>query len=212
MASRAPLAFAAGRSSAAANKHEARRLDTRAGLLNAARQLIAEGRFYSCSVDQLAQTAGMSRSAFYLNFPNKRALLDALQEDMAAWYIRQYRKLDPSVGRSEDSVMDWLQNFIRGFSAAKGPISLLTLREQGLLQIGTRVRGEAVLMMGAQMPGFQLVGDDGLIDNERRLEMLMLVFLIEKVCAYLIFESGEEPEPALRILARQFLDVLNKKR
>lgn len=212
MAAPASLEAEAGVHSAAASKHETRRLDTRAGILNAARGLIAEGRFYGCSVDQLAQTAGVSRSAFYLNFPNKQAVLDALQEDMAAWYLRQYRKLDPSVSRSEEAVVNWLRNFIRGFSAAKGPISMLTLREEGLLQIGTRVRGEAILVMGAQIPQFQLVGEDGLIDNERRLEMLMLVFLIEKVCAYLTMDSAEEPELALRILARQFLGILNRTR
>src|SRR5262245_28028837 len=94
------------------NKHTARRLETRAGLLRVARRMLDEGRLTSCSVDEICQAAKISRAGFYLHFPNKSALLDALLQEMGDWYLRQFRKLDAHAAATEDGLVAWLRNWV----------------------------------------------------------------------------------------------------
>ena len=59
---------------------EESRAQTRAHLLDAAKQLFARQGFEGTSVDQIAEAAGFTRGAFYSNFEDKQALLIALIE------------------------------------------------------------------------------------------------------------------------------------
>jgi TetR/AcrR family transcriptional regulator, ethionamide resistance regulator len=67
-----------GFTSAAATKRAHRRDEVGAQLENATRELLADGHsFGDLSVDKLAAAAGISRSTFYLYFPDKADLLRA---------------------------------------------------------------------------------------------------------------------------------------
>jgi len=59
-----------------------RRSGTRAALLAAARDLFTARGFAQTSVSEVARTAGVSNGALYHLFPDKRALMAALFEDM----------------------------------------------------------------------------------------------------------------------------------
>jgi len=196
------------RPQAAANKHTARRLETSATLLEAARRLIGEGRWSNCSVDDICQVAGISRAAFYLHFSNKAALLSALQEENCGWYVRQFRKLDAATAATEAGLVAWFRHFVRGFEAAKHSILLFTAHEFGLSSVGARRRGEAVLILGGQVPTFRLVREDGGIDEERRIGLLLLVFQVEQLSLHLVLNAPSDGELALRVLARQFLNFM----
>jgi AcrR family transcriptional regulator len=152
--------------------------------------------------------AGISRAAFYLHFPNKDAMLDVLQEEMGDWYLRQYKKLDAKTAASKAGVVEWLRNFVRGFGAAKHAIVLVTRQENGrerLRSQAVRRRGEAVLALGAQVPAFRLVGEDGRIDEERRIRLLLLIFQVEQLCQYLVFDAPSEGDFPLEVLAEEFV-------
>jgi AcrR family transcriptional regulator len=185
-----------------ANKHTARRLETHAGLLEAARQMIREGRLASCSIDELCQVASVSRAAFYLHFPHKTALIEVLVDEMHDWYVGQFRKFDAVTASSEDNIVNWLQHFMRGFEAAKHSILLFNSRGSGMPNLSARRRGEAVLLLGGQVPAFRQVRDDGSIDDERRLGVLLLIFQIEQLCLHLVLDRPGNEERALRVLAR----------
>lgn len=64
---------------------EDRRAATRAKILAAARELLAAGEPMAVmTVARVAQEAGVSRATFYLHFPDKRELTDALARDLFA--------------------------------------------------------------------------------------------------------------------------------
>jgi AcrR family transcriptional regulator len=191
------------------NKHTARRLETRSGLLRVARQLLDQGRLESCSVDQICQAAGISRAGFYLHFANKAALLDAMLEEMGDWYLRQFRKLTPRTAATEEGLIDWLRHMVRGLKISRHAIQLFATREFSALKgQGMRRRREAVLLLGRQVPGFRLMLPDGGVDEERRLGLLLLVFQTEALCNYVAFDAPEETELGLRGLARQYLTFM----
>jgi AcrR family transcriptional regulator len=191
-----------------ANKHTARRLETRASLLKAARDLIDKGRLTSFAVDEVCRLAGVSRAGFYLHFSGKPALLDALQQEMSDWYVRQFRKLDAETAATEDGLVGWLTNFARGFTGSRPSILLFTAREDGMPGLGARSRGEAILILGGQVPAFRLVKDDGGIDEERRIGLLLLVFQLEQLCLHLALDAPSDAALHLRVLARQFLHFM----
>jgi AcrR family transcriptional regulator len=187
------------------SKHAIRRQGTRNSFLEAARQLIGEGRLASFSVDDVCQIAGISRTGFYLHFNGKSALLDALRDGMGEWYVRQFRKLDSASACSEEGLVAWICGFVRGFKGAKQTVLLFPGRDEGGAGIGARVRGEAVLALGVQVPAFGLIKSDGTVDEERRIELLLLVFQIEQVALHLALDAPANEEMYVRVLARQFL-------
>lgn len=64
---------------------EDRRAATRAKILVAARELLEAGEPMAVmTVARVAQEAGVSRATFYLHFPDKRELTDALARDLFA--------------------------------------------------------------------------------------------------------------------------------
>lgn len=66
---------------------EDRRAATREKILSAARELLTAGEPMAVmTVAKVAQAAGVSRATFYLHFPDKRELTDALARDLfASW-------------------------------------------------------------------------------------------------------------------------------
>jgi AcrR family transcriptional regulator len=67
---------------------EARKAKTRAALVDAATRLFARRGLEATSLDEVALAAGYTKGAIYANFPNKRALIDAVVE-------RHVVQLDP---------------------------------------------------------------------------------------------------------------------
>lgn len=64
---------------------EDRRAATRARILDAARQLLTAGEPMAVmTVARVAEAAGVSRATFYLHFPDKRELTDALARELFA--------------------------------------------------------------------------------------------------------------------------------
>jgi AcrR family transcriptional regulator len=190
------------------SKHAIRRRETRARFLRAARELISQGRLATFSVDDVCQIAGVSRTGFYLHFNGKSELLDSLQKEMGEWYVRQFRKLDCARAVTEEGVIEWIEGFIRGFRGTKQTVLLFPSREDGVPGIRARVRGEAVLALGSQIPAFGLIKSDGSVDEERRIELLLLVFQIEQVALHLALDAPSNSDLYIRVLARHFLRLI----
>lgn len=55
-----------------------RSLDTRARIMAAVRELLAEGTFHSCTVEQVAERAGVSRATLYQHFRSRLELVDEM--------------------------------------------------------------------------------------------------------------------------------------
>lgn len=69
---------ATGRQKRAGDEHDA----TRRRVLDAARALLAEGRFQTATMEEIAEAAGLSRAGLYLHFRSRGALIDAICETL----------------------------------------------------------------------------------------------------------------------------------
>ncbi|HLB76660.1 MAG TPA: TetR/AcrR family transcriptional regulator [Candidatus Dormibacteraeota bacterium] len=61
----------------------------RGQLLDAARRVFERHGYHATTVSQIVQAAGLSQGAFYLYFPDKKAIFAALQEEMATLLRRR---------------------------------------------------------------------------------------------------------------------------
>ncbi len=73
----------------------------RGQLLDAARRVFERQGYHAATVSDIVQAAGLSQGAFYLYFPDKKAIFAALQEEMATllrrriyWATREHQ--DPA--------------------------------------------------------------------------------------------------------------------
>src|SRR5437868_5806803 len=56
---------------------------TRARIMSAVRDLLAEGTFHECTVEQVADRAGVSRATVYQHFRSRLQLVDAICDTFA---------------------------------------------------------------------------------------------------------------------------------
>ena len=192
------------------NKHASRRLETRNSLLAAARQLVDAGRLSTFTVEDVCAIAGISRAGFYLHFAGKAALLDAQQQQVGDWYVRQFRKLDRAVVADEDLMLAWLKRFAGRFGDARHGVQLFNGRRDEPDGLGSNFRDEAFRAIGEQLPESGLLRDDGTFDAERRIEALLLLFQLERLSIHLAIHRPTDAELHLRILARHFRAVLGR--
>src|SRR2546428_14142202 len=66
-----------------------RQWSRRGQLLDAARRVFERHGYHATTVSQIVQAAGLSQGAFYLYFPDKKAIFAALQEEMATLLRRR---------------------------------------------------------------------------------------------------------------------------
>jgi len=188
-----------------------RRLKTRAALLSAARKLIDHGHVNSISVDDLCQEADISRAAFYLHFPNKDALLRAVQQEMVDWYMRHLLKLDETAASSVEGIFAWLSDLIAGSRKAANAILLLTDRSRALVDWNASLRDDMVHALAARVPQFRILHEDGQVDEERKIRLLLLLFQVEQLGGYLAIDAPEEGDLPVWVLARQFMALIDER-
>src|SRR4051794_17709102 len=55
---------------------------TRARIVSAVRELLSEGAFHECTMEEVAERAGVSRATLYQHFPSRFELIDATCDTM----------------------------------------------------------------------------------------------------------------------------------
>ena len=89
----------------------ARRQEVEASLLEATEALLEEGNAYSdLGVERIARRAGISRTAFYFYFADKRELLMRLTEDVNALILEQASLWWEREGAPDERVRQALEN------------------------------------------------------------------------------------------------------
>ena len=128
---------------------------TRAALLSATRELLAQGR--NASVEEAAEAAGVSRATAYRYFPNQRALLVAAHPEIEATALLgedppadPHERLDATIGELIRLTIDTepeLRTMLR-LSLEPGPKDELLLRQ------GRAIGwiGEALAPLRGQLP------------------------------------------------------------
>ena len=92
---------------------EQKKAQTRDALLGAAHRLFAAKGFEATTVDEVASTAGFTRGAFYANFGNKEAVMEAL---IARGFSGDLEAIDPIEGVADVRTMkEEYQEYSRRF-------------------------------------------------------------------------------------------------
>jgi AcrR family transcriptional regulator len=89
----------------------AKRAAVQAALLSAASEILESGATYAdLSIEGIARRAGLSRTAFYFYFADKRELLMALAEDVSARFYAQAERWFSGAGSPPDEIREALAN------------------------------------------------------------------------------------------------------
>ena len=191
---------------------EQRRL-SRQRLLDAARELCAEGRFLSCAVADIADKAGLSRAGFYLHFRSKEDLLNAVMSEQLDWYVNQHNTVTEKKVSTTEGIVGWLKQFVEGFRNA-GELLLqfwmasptrVVLRQQQ----ANRIKG--VEALGHRIPALRMFRQDGSIDADRQRRVLLFVYQLEQACMNIAYDDDEqEAEETLQALAGNFQHLMRE--
>jgi AcrR family transcriptional regulator len=135
-----------------------RRENTRARLLEAARDVFAEKGVKRVTVDELVGAAGFTRGAFYSNFSSIEEVFFAVFEDQAEQMLAAVRAAIESVPAGEFSldsigvILESLHPFGRQWYLIHTEFVLLALRNNEARQVladhSTRLRSELVEVIG----------------------------------------------------------------
>jgi AcrR family transcriptional regulator len=191
---------------AAAGRAGQRRI-SRMRLIDAARALCAEGRFLSCSVADIADSAELSRAGFYLHFKSKQDLLDAVLSDQLDWYVNQYNTVTESRVSTRAGVIGWFRQFVEGFRNAGelfDHFSMATPTEVMIRQQqANRIR--AVEALGHRIAALRMFRPDGSLDLDRRRRVLVFAYQLEQVCMNAGYsEDRDDADATLEVLAENF--------
>ncbi len=83
----------------------------RGELLEAARQVFERDGYHAAAVSSIVQSAGLSQGAFYLYFPDKKAVFLALQEEMATLLRRRIYWATRPVSDPRERVLAGLRSY-----------------------------------------------------------------------------------------------------
>ena len=98
--------------------------DTKQRILAAALDMFAERGYAATNVRELAASLGLAKSALYKHFESKEAILDALLEQLTAYYATRFGS---------------------DVNMPPTPATMDELRELGLKQIGFTLRDESII-------------------------------------------------------------------
>ncbi|HWK49709.1 MAG TPA: TetR/AcrR family transcriptional regulator [Steroidobacter sp.] len=86
-------------------------------LLDAAQQLFVEKGIGATSIDDIASAAEVAKGTFYLYFPSKEALLQALQERFVAGFVERLEIAMDRCGpdRWRPKLQAWVRTVIEGY-------------------------------------------------------------------------------------------------
>ncbi len=183
---------------------------SRQRLLDAARELCAEGRFLGCSVADIADKAELSRAAFYLHFKSKEDLLNAVMSQQLEWYVNQHNTMTEKRAATTEGIISWLHQFVDGFRNA-GELfvhfSIGHTPERIREHQANRIKG--VEALGHRLPALRMFRADGSLDPDRRRHVLLYTYQLEQACMNIAYEDDpEDVEATLLALAESFQNLM----
>jgi AcrR family transcriptional regulator len=207
-----PRASETGRSPPRGPRADQRRLSRRR-LIDAARALCAEGRFFGCSVSDIADKAELSRAGFYLHFRSKEDLLNAVMSEQLDWYVNQHNTMTEKRAASTEGIIGWLGQFVEGFRNAGELLVQFWMasptREIVRQQQANRMKG--VEALGHRIPALRMFRADGTVDPDRQRRVLLYTYQMEQACTTIAYGGdAEDAEATLRLLADNFQKLMRE--
>jgi AcrR family transcriptional regulator len=160
-----------------------RREATQRAILDAFRRLLEDGMAVAhLSVDRIVAEAGVSRSTFYLHFPDKRELVTRLaEEDMRDWReVAEPLLADPRAARDAcERIVREIVTGWRGHAAVgRGLVELTTYDEGALEAWRAAIGGVGDLVADHLRARWALSGFDG----DAELTGQIVAWMFERVC------------------------------
>lgn len=186
---------------------------SRQRLVDAARELCAEGRFLSCAVSDIADKAELSRAGFYLHFKSKEDLLNAVMSEQLDWYVNQHNTMTEKRAASIEGIIGWLEQFVEGFRSAGELLVQFWMAsptdEIVRLQQANRMKG--VEALGHRVAALRMFRPDGSIDRDRQRRVLLYTYQLEQACTNIAYSDDEaDARATLRLLAENFQRLMRE--
>ncbi len=183
----------------------ARAQGTRAGILDAAFEVLSERGFTAASVDEIAARASVSRPTFYAYFSDKIAVTMALSDRLEKEVERGYRKLS-AMGPSPTlaDLTKWIskrvtetqkqRSYIRIFSQASAA-------EPSFYRHSRDHRVNVFVMLGETFPAFMAASKDE--SGVMGVRAHMLFDQLELVCSMIALDGYVDSKIAIELMAEQ---------
>lgn len=183
---------------------------TRTLILEAAQKVFADRGYVQTRVEDITAAAGTTRATFYLHFPGKSELAQALFQQTLDLAVERYRKLDEMLAERQDDprqalrtwLAEWLEVWRENAAAYMGMAQAAAVDpEVAEVQLGMSPR---ILDELKHAPWNRTAG----IDEQARQRALMLEIMTQRMFALLSLEWLEIPDDvALDFLADLWSDV-----
>jgi len=184
-------------------RRAARKADTRAAVLAAARACFAEAGYAGTHVAHIARRAGVAHGTFYVHFPNKRAALDALLSELNETMRARLAAALAEPGPTEVRVTAAARGFLDLCLEERWLVSAYAERIAGGVAveeltggINPEVRGLLRLVLGTRVPA---------ADLELATHGLLALWL--RVALRVVY-ANEDPGRAARALARMTMGAV----
>jgi TetR/AcrR family transcriptional regulator, ethionamide resistance regulator len=180
-----------------------RREEARAQLLSSALELAEHGSFRDLTVDEIARSAGLSRSAFYTHFRDKHELLLAAVNDVAEQLYRMADRWWHGTGAPADRVEGALAGVISVYAEQASLLRLATevsTYDDEIREVWLGIAGRFIDATAEQIRTEQL---EGLIPQtlEARPTAETLVWMAERCCYIYLGRAERTPDEVLAALA-----------
>jgi AcrR family transcriptional regulator len=193
-----------------APKKAGRKPTSRDRLMEAARRLSAAGRYFGCSVEDVANEAGVSRAGFYTHFSSKEDLLGHIIEDQVEWYVRQFRIFPARELWTRSGLHAWIDTFIERYREINDIMAQFRfdMHVKEAFAQNQAVRLRVMEALGIRVPELQIFLDDGSFNSERQTTLLLWIYQLEQICLNAAFAPQTFPvETAIQKVADQFLSL-----
>ena len=149
---------------------------TRVRLIEAAERLFIRKGFDSASVEEISETAGYSRGAFYSNFDNKEQIfLDVIDRRRPKALDRIFQRVSDPAERIA-AVRDWYSNQwrLKDFITLRLEFSRRAMQDRSVRKHLAELRRQELETYAASM-GRYLVGKDGVPADRPQIVALLLL-------------------------------------
>lgn len=183
------------------------RARTRARILHAARRVFLESGYLEASVGDVVKRAGVSRAVVYLHFRDKRELLEAVIRSQVDLTERLYSRASLPDPLHAADIERWIRRFVATITRSMDGVRLANLGSFIDLSLGAityRAQQSGLLKLSERTPALRLIDESGNLDEERFVELNMIMFEAGQVALALGYDAWpSDPEIAIRdIVAR----------
>jgi AcrR family transcriptional regulator len=175
--------------------------ERRAQLLSAAQEVFVANGYHGAAMDEIAETAHVSKPVLYQHFPGKLDLYLALLEEHAEAMVAAVRDALDSTSDNKQRVAATIEAYFR-FVDEDGGAFRLVFESDLTNQPEVRERVEGTTLACAELISEVIREDAGLPKEQSRLLAVGLVGMAQVSARYWLAEGGSIPrDAASRLLA-----------